>query len=132
MTAKKRARWKILITVVLMVLIAVLGLVKIPGLWTEVSFYWYDHTETELKVKAYAEEMGIFYAEYPQSLIELLERNPETEDFVLGYPFHEAQAYDLTGISREEVPLFLQWDSRWGYSRYGSDCIGITGCGVIN
>ena len=38
MTAKKRARWKILITVVLMLLIAVLELVKFPGLWTEVSF----------------------------------------------------------------------------------------------
>ena len=132
MTAKKRARWKILITVVLMVLIAVLGLVKIPGLWTEVSFYWYDHTETELKVKAYAEEMGIFYAEYPQSLIELLERNPETEDFVLNYPFRDEVVQEAFSYDRSAgVPLMMQWDRRWGYLKYGSDVVGITGCGPV-
>ena len=103
---------------------------ELVAVYREVTFYWTERTETELKVKAYAEEKGIFYSEYPQSLIELLERNPETEEFVLNYPFREASQFYL----REEeesggVPLFLQWDPRWGYETYGSDCIGITGCG---
>ena len=130
MSEKKKNKLAILVTVVLVMIIGVLGLLKIPGLWTEISFYWYDHTETELKVKAYAEEMGIFYCAYPQSLIELLERNPETESFVLNYPFRdevalEAFSYDLT----QGVPLMMQWDPRWGYQKYGSDVLGITGCG---
>ena len=130
--AEKKARWKILLTVTLILLIAALGLWKIPGLWTEVSFYWYDHTETELKIKAYAEEKGIFYSKYPQSLIELLERNPETEDFVLNYPFREELAVETFAYDRSEgVPLMMQWDPRWGYEKYGSDVVGITGCGPV-
>ena len=132
MSAKKKKKLSALVTVVLILAIGILGLLKIPGLWTEISFYWYDHTETELKVKAYAEEKGIFYSKYPQSLIELLERNPETEDFVLNYPFRdeaalEAFSYDLS----EGVPLMMQWDQRWGYEKYGSDVVGITGCGPV-
>lgn len=30
---------------------------------------------------------------------------------------------------QEETPLFLQWDSRWGYVPYGQSNIGISGCG---
>ena len=132
MTAKRKKKLSVVLTVVLILAIAVLGILKFPGLWTELTFYWYDHTETELKVKAYAEEMGIFYSAYPQSLIDLLERNPETEDFVLNYPFRdqvamEAFSYDLS----EGVPLMMQWDQRWGYLKYGSDVVGITGCGPV-
>lgn len=96
----------------------------------DITFYWRERSETELRVKAYADEMGIAYSEYPESLIELLERNPETEEFVLGYPFREEMEPDLSNFDRSNgVPLFLQWDPRWGYGRYGSDMIAITGCG---
>jgi len=27
------------------------------------------------------------------------------------------------------VPLLLQWDKRWGYSYYGDNVIGVSGCG---
>ncbi|MDY4129514.1 C39 family peptidase, partial [Peptostreptococcus porci] len=27
------------------------------------------------------------------------------------------------------VPLFLQWDRRWGYRQYGKEMIGLSGCG---
>ena len=101
-------------------------------LWQEATFYLHEHTETELKIKKYAEENGTFYGLYPRSLIDLLERNPETEEFVLEYPFREEQTqepfvYDLT----EGVPLMIQWDKRWGYMKYGSDVVGITGCGPV-
>ena len=132
MSAKKKNKLAIFLTVVLVLAIAVLGLLKIPGLWMEVSFYWYDHTETELKVKAFAEENRIFYSEYPQSLIDLLERNPETEEFVLNYPFRDEVAVEAFSYDRSEgVPLMMQWDMRWGYEKYGSDVVGITGCGPV-
>ena len=132
MSAKKKKKLAALVTVVLILAIGILGLLKIPGLWTEISFYWYDHTETELKVKAYAEEKGIFYSKYPQSLIELLERNPETEDFVLNYPFRDEAALEVFSYDLSAgVPLMMQWDKRWGYEKYGSDVVGITGCGPV-
>ena len=105
---------------------------KVKLLWQEATFYLHEHTETELKIKKYAEENGTFYGLYPRSLIDLLERNPETEEFVLEYPFREEQtqepfAYDLT----EGVPLMMQWDKRWGYEKYGSDMAAITACGPM-
>lgn len=70
--------------------------------------------------------------EYPQSLLELLERNPETVDFVYDYPEEGRKQHeiDLSGeVTQGDIPLFLQWDERWGYQEYGSDMLAITGCG---
>lgn len=103
---------------------------NLAGSFRDISFYWGERTETEQQVKQYAEEMHISYGDYPQSLIELLERNPETEEFVLNYPFRQEQEIDLSEYDLAEgVPLFMQWDTRWGYIKYGSDVAGITGCG---
>lgn len=129
----RKGRWlRRLLTLVLVLAIACVGAQKLPRLWQELTFDWTERTETELKVKAYADEMGVSFWDYPTSLIELLERNPETEDFVLQYPFRDEQVldifeYDLT----EGVPLMMQWDKRWGYIKYGSDVVGITGCGPL-
>lgn len=66
---------------------------------------------------------------YPTSLLDLLAANPETLDFVLGYPEHhaDAPAENLTE-SLETIPLLLQWDMRWGYQDYGSSSIAVSGC----
>jgi hypothetical protein len=127
---RKLFRRLIFLTLVLALVWFNMDTVKL--LWQEATFYLSEHTETELKVKAYAEENGTFYGKYPRSLIDLLERNPETERFVLEYPFQEEQElepfeYDLS----EGVPLMMQWDKRWGYDRYGSDMMAITGCGPM-
>lgn len=34
-----------------------------------------------------------------------------------------------TKANQSDVPLFLQWDRRWGYEKYGYGIIGYTGCG---
>ena len=63
-------------------------------------------------------------------LEELLENNPELQDFVDGYANSDGSV--TGGIDEEEKeedsPLFLQWDERWGYASYGDSCIGISGC----
>ena len=68
---------------------------------------------------------------YPESLINLAEKNPETAQFVKDYENYEGNPDDID-ISKEvekgEIPLFLQWDERWGYASYGDSCIGISGC----
>lgn len=114
--------------------VLVLGWLLVSGnarkLWRELAFDWQGATETERMVKAYADEHGISYGSYPDSLIELLERNPETREFVLEYPLYQPEEYDLSRTDRRGgVPLLLQWDQRWGYETYGSDMIAITGCG---
>ena len=128
MTTKKKI-WIGAVLLAVLVLAAALMHRPLYNLYRDVSFYWEERSETEKKVKIYAESMGISYGEYPESLIDLYERNPETEAFVLNYPFREKADIDLSGYALDEVPLFLQWDPMWGYEKYGSDVIGITGCG---
>lgn len=123
---KRKSGLVLLMFLVLGALLMGNGLVE---LYHNLTFDWDNATEAERIVKEYADEKGIRYSQYPKSLIELLDRNPETKDFVLDYPFREQQDYDLSGTDRSTVPLFLQWDKRWGYEKYGSDCIAITGCG---
>ncbi len=68
----------------------------------------------------------------PEYLTELYEKNPEARDFVLAYPDHR-NSTEIGAITAEELsaglPLFLQWDARWGYHPYGSAVLGVTGCG---
>ena len=125
----KKKIWIGFAVLAILVLAAVLLYKPLYNLYRDVSFYWEERSETEKKVKIHAETMGISYGEYPESLIELYERNPETEEFVLNYPFREEMEIDLSGYALDEVPLFLQWDPMWGYEKYGSDVIAITGCG---
>lgn len=81
-------------------------------------------------VAVFAHDHGIPLSAYPAELLELLERNPETEEFVLDYPLHVQQEPDLSAYDRSAgVPLFLQWDSQWGYTAYGSGMLAVTGCG---
>lgn len=71
--------------------------------------------------------------EYPDELIELYERNPETKSFVKNY-FKEKDIKHKIDISREVgegYPYFYQWDKRWGYETYGDDMIALTGCGPL-
>lgn len=83
-------------------------------------------TLTERKLRNLPED------EYPKELVELLEKNPETEEFVLGYPQEKGKNHriDLSKYKNcNQVPHFLQWDKRWGYEAYGNSMIGISGCG---
>lgn len=69
---------------------------------------------------------------YPEEVLELLQKNPETKEFVENYP----EKYDtvswepLTELAgSDQFPLLLQWDERWGYYPYGDGVMGLTGCG---
>ena len=76
--------------------------------------------------------LGTTDGEIAQALDELLEKNPETKDYVAHFegvtPVPES--VDLSGeLSGGGIPLLMQWDERWGYCRYGTGLIGYTGCG---
>lgn len=68
----------------------------------------------------------------PEVVRQLGESNPDAAEFVRDYPEYigQHQTIDLSKEAKSgEVPLLLQWDKRWGYEKYGSSVIGITGCG---
>lgn len=69
---------------------------------------------------------------YPSELLELLSNNIETLDFVCDYPDHLQKNKKSISIKdyykSGEIPLFLQWDEKWGYDKYGDDYIAVAGC----
>jgi len=71
---------------------------------------------------------------YPKDVLEMLANNMETIDFVSDYLKHAGDTEAGGGITAEElqqegIPLFQQWDKRWGYVTYGDNIIAINGCG---
>lgn len=73
--------------------------------------------------------------DYPENLLQLLIRNQETVDFVLNYPTKKDSTDNIEEIkltskeTNSEIPLFIQWDNRWGYAKYGEEIMGLSGCG---
>ncbi len=68
---------------------------------------------------------------YKDDLFTLLQNNPETAQFVLDYEEKKdlSSAETVGDVSLDTVPLFLQWDERWGYHLYGGNLLAVTGCG---
>lgn len=94
----------------------------------------YIKNNAEEMIQDYADKHGIDYGEYPESLINLLQRNGEAKDFVLEYPeeHNKKHKVDMSEYeSSETVPLFMQWDRRWGYLEYSGEPAGVTGCGPV-
>ena len=71
--------------------------------------------------------------QYPKQLKDLALKNEEALEFVYDYPAEHVKEHtiDLTEeASMDSVPLFVQWDKRWGYLAYGDDSnVAISGCG---
>lgn len=69
---------------------------------------------------------------YPEGVIELLDKNEETVDFVEAYEEKkDLPAVETVGDveAQGEIPLFIQWDERWGYAPYGDSIVAVSGCG---
>lgn len=68
----------------------------------------------------------------PGEVVELLDKNPETVDFVANYTkLKDTPPADSVGELPEDgtMPHLLQWDERWGYQSYGESTIASSGCG---
>lgn len=71
-------------------------------------------------------------SQYPADIIELLDKNPETVDFVEDYPKKKDDPVATTigdDYKEGQVPKLYQWDERWGYQQYGTSFIAASGCG---
>lgn len=68
-----------------------------------------------------------------KALQKLAEHNEEAKAFVEQYSNRQEYLGLDIDLSKEvqegQVPLFLQWDLRWGYESYGDNIIALAGCG---
>ena len=78
------------------------------------------------RVKTEAKAAG-----YPEKVIKLLDKNPETVDFVEAYGEKKeiASPEVIEELKEGEIPRLIQWDERWGYAPYGTGIIAVCGCG---
>ena len=70
--------------------------------------------------------------EIPESLIAFAEKYPETSDFVRDYPKNYNKHHNINvknEVTKGIIPLFIQWDERWGYESYGNNFLAVNGCG---
>lgn len=70
--------------------------------------------------------------EIPGSLVEFGRKYPEAQQFVTDYHKYKNMPWNQElhlNVREGEIPLFIQWDKRWGYQYYGNDLLGIRGCG---
>lgn len=70
--------------------------------------------------------------QYPKQLKDLALKNDEALEFVYDYPAEHVKEHtiDLTEeASMDSVPLFVQWDKRWGYEKYSGNFFAASGCG---
>ena len=68
----------------------------------------------------------------PNVIIDFVRNYPEAESFAANYKKY-AKRNDPIDVSGEvgdgKIPLWIQWEPRWGYRPYGSSVLGVTGCG---
>ena len=86
----------------------------------------------EEKLAVFARMHDLSLDQWPERMLELLEKNPEAREFVMNYAENKDKEWDRDvseEVTKGESPLFLQWDERWGYTIYGSDIMEVTGCG---
>lgn len=105
-----------------------------PREWTseEVMRHLSEMAETYTDFEAIYENAQ----EYPEDLLEALCNNPEMLTFVKEYPeaaddgeMQEKESVLADSELQAHIPLFLQWDQRWGYKAYGDDMMALSGCG---
>ncbi len=80
----------------------------------------------------FAKNRNIPLSQFTAGLAALSEKHPEAMEFVYQYPTKKnyAPEFDLSGVENsEKMPLFIQWDERWGYTEYAGNLMGLSGCG---
>lgn len=146
---RKRRYWRSLTTVSFIALIAVVAVLALlmqvskqgNNEYSDLGIFnpSHNHSLTDGEssganelVAAFAKTHNLSLDAWPEKLIELLESNPDAKDFVLNYPLKKdlKQPVDLSEHKNSKaVPLFFQWDERWGYTEYGNEIMGLSGCG---
>ncbi len=92
------------------------------------------NSEADIIIDEFAKENGLQAEDYPEKMRELLNKNPETEEFVLNYPLKKDSDEDYSMDEYKNcktVPHFLQWDMRWGYKEYAGELMALSGCGPV-
>jgi hypothetical protein len=68
----------------------------------------------------------------PYDVTEFGDKYPEVRDYVKNFNKYKDKEFEMdvtAEMDTSDIPLFIQWDKRWGYKHYGQNYIGVAGCG---
>jgi len=128
--------------IAVIIIIVVSSIRKHPGdtttISSESSSDTSEETQTENTVHELTQEekRQIILSDpiYSERMQKMITDFPQTIDFVYDLPELDGTGVDADLshlVGSQEIPLLLQFDSRWGYLPYGSGHIGYTGCGPV-
>lgn len=124
-----------LLVIALIVTALIFSLVRCVGKQnnpTQSASSHYSTSDVNTIIADFARQHNLQTNDWPDELIELMAKNPETKDFVLNYPLKKDENFeiDLSEYKNsKKIPLFMQWDERWGYNQYAGELMGLSGCG---
>lgn len=113
-----------------LILIVIVGFVLFKGAHNIKNYF--KPLLPKNNLEHFAKSHDIDLSDYPEGLIALYEKNPEAKDFVFEYPLKKNEEFEIDLSQYKDcdtVPLFIQWDQRWGYSPYAGSIMGLSGCG---
>ncbi|WP_300082542.1 C39 family peptidase [uncultured Thomasclavelia sp.] len=64
----------------------------------------------------------------PQYIIDFVAKNPQASELKDNYTTKQNNE-PIELASPDGIPLYIQWDSRWAFNKYGDEIIGTAGCG---
>ena len=91
-----------------------------------------DNATAEQMLEAFMQYHDLSAADYPQVVREAFATAKENIDYLLNFPLLKDKKYevDISGYDISKgVPLFIQWDERWGYLPYAGNYAGLAACG---
>jgi len=89
-------------------------------------------TSPEGIFQSFLKEHELSKEDYTELMLQNYALYPECREFILNYPLEKDKEHtpDISWADRTNgVPLFMQFDERWGYTQYGFTVGGISGCG---
>ena len=89
-------------------------------------------TSPEGILTAFIKANNLTRDDYGEKILEVYDKFPEVREFILQIPLEKGREpiNDISWADRTSgVPLFLQYDDRWGYTEYGASVCGLSGCG---
>lgn len=100
----------------------------------QTTLHFSNSSKAKEYVEGYAKEKGYSIQDYREKFFDLMVKDPSAIPYVLDYPAKISESRNYAKLDKDElkdgVPLFLQWDTRWGYHSFKSGVVGPDGCGA--
>lgn len=101
---------------------------------TYIPATWPEDLPAAEALAVFTQSYGLSTEDYPDQILSAIYKEEENLGYLIQFPLEVRRKHkiDLTQYDLSEgVPLFIQWDSQWGYLEYAGNYAGLSGCGPV-